>query len=134
MVAQQSFSQGIQGIEFSAVLFGVSTVLFVTRFALIRIKSKQIANVILLNVCLCVVYVVSSIFVWSYANEVANNSVKLYWNPIEIVPQQTPFLNSSVYFATFLNLPFITFWLIPIANLYYFSRIIREKNRQTTEP
>ncbi len=87
---------------------------------------KIVRNAILLNVGLSLIYIYSSIITWSYANNLSTNKgCGTYWDPLLIKPWLGGPLNLAVP-ATF-NLPFLTFWLFPIANAYVIIRIMKEK-------
>jgi hypothetical protein len=89
---------------------------------------KIIRNAILLNAFLSLIYVLSSVTIWYFIGTLTQQQFGSIWNPLYVQAYRFPSTPSPDISAVIWNLPFLAFWLMPIANLYFIIKVAREKS------
>ena len=97
--------------------------------------QKIARKAIVINILLVLLYVLSSYFLWSSVNWWNTYDIKADWSPILVTPIY-PHLNPMPSFPMSIqplpNIPFLSFWLIPAANLYFINKLIEAKKQSQT--
>lgn len=90
---------------------------------------KPVKYAIVTNIALSLLYVLSSYFLWIDVNQWIKWNIASVWSPILITAYRIPVAPTvQMPVGPAYNVPFMLFWVMLAANLYFMLKIAKSKS------